>query len=55
MRDEEKSGVVSEGVLVLSDVLVVGVKEDAVGSRESDMMGMWKLLPEGFEKVTDVA
>jgi len=26
---------------VLSEVLVVGVKEDAVGSRESDMLRMW--------------
>lgn len=45
MREGENSGVVSEWVLVLSEVLVVGVKEDAVGSRESDMMRMWGLLP----------
>jgi len=41
MREGENSGVVSEWLLVLSEVLVVGVKEDAVGSRESDMLRMW--------------
>lgn len=33
---------------------MVGVKEDAVGSRESDMLRLWELLPAGTEKSIDV-
>ena len=50
MREGENSGVVSEWLLVLSEVLVVGVKEDAVGSRESDMLTMEVAASESKER-----